>query len=204
MKILIADDHQLFNDGIKSLIINEFNIEIIGQVYDGNAVTAFVKKHLPDIILLDINMPLMNGIEVAEILLESYPNLKIIALTMYAEPKYIKEFQRIGVQGYLLKNASKDELLKTIESVFLGNKMYNNKLIINNLHSEDSFVKLHNLTKREVEVIKFLKEGMTSQAIADKLFLSVFTVDTHRKNILFKLNLKNTADLIKYAMENGI
>lgn len=204
MKILIADDHQLFNDGLKSLIINEIDIEIIGQVYDGNAVMAFVKKQLPDLILLDINMPLMNGIEVAEILLESYLNLKIIALTMYAEPKYIKEFQRIGVQGYLLKNTSKDELLTTIQAVFLGKKMYDNKLIMSNLHSEDSFVKLHNLTKREVEVIKLLKEGMTSQVIADNLFLSVFTVDTHRKNILFKLNLKNTADLIKYAMENGI
>lgn len=204
MKILIADDHKLFNDGIKSLITNELDIEIIGQVYDGNAVTAFVKKQVPDLILLDINMPLMNGIEVAEILLKNYQNLKIIALTMYAEPKYIKEFQRIGVQGYLLKNASKDELLKTIQAVFLGKKMYDNKLIVNNLHSEDSFVKLYNLTKREVEVINLLKEGMTSQAIADKLFLSVFTVDTHRKNILFKLNLKNTADLINFAMENGI
>ena len=204
MKILIADDHQLFNDGIKSLINNELNIEVIGQVYDGNAVTAFVKKQVPDLILLDINMPFMNGVEVAEILLKSCLNLKIIALTMYAEPKYIKEFQRIGVQGYLMKNASKDELLKTIESVFLGNKMYDNKLIVNNLHSEDSFVKFRNLTKREVEVIKLLKDGMTSQAIADTLFLSVFTVNTHRKNILFKLNLKNTADLIKYAMENGM
>lgn len=176
----------------------------IGNILFGNAVTAFVKKQVPDLILLDINMPFMNGVEVAEILLKSCLNLKIIALTMYAEPKYIKEFQRIGVQGYLMKNASKDELLKTIESVFLGNKLYDNKLIINNLHAEDSFVKLHNLTKREVEVIKFLKEGMTSQAIADILFLSVFTVNTHRKNILFKLNLKNTADLISFAVENGI
>ena len=204
MKILIADDHQLFNDGIKSLINNELNIEVIGQVYDGNAVTAFVKKQVPDLILLDINMPFMNGVEVAEILLKSCLNLKIIALTMYAEPKYIKEFQRIGVQGYLMKNASKDELLKTIESVFLGNKMYDNKLIVNNLHSEDSFVKFRNLTKREVEVIKLLKDGMTSQAIADTLFLSVFTVNTHRKNILFKLNLKNTADLISFVVENGM
>lgn len=204
MKILIADDHHLFNDGLKSLLINELDLEIIGQVYDGNAVIAFVKKQLPDLILLDINMPLMDGIEVAEVLLESYPDLKIIALTMYAEPKYIKEFQRIGVQGYLLKNTSKGELLTTIHSVFLGKKMYDNKLIVSNLHSEDSFVKLHNLTKREVEIIKLLKEGMTSQVIADKLFVSIFTVDTHRKNILFKLNLKNTADLINFAVENGI
>ena len=204
MKILIADDHHLFNDGLKSLLINELDLEIIGQVYDGNAVIAFVKKQLPDLILLDINMPLMDGIEVAEVLLESYPDLKIIALTMYAEPKYIKEFQRIGVQGYLLKNTSKGELLTTIHSVFLGKKMYDNKLIVSNLHSEDSFVKLHNLTKREIEIIKLLKEGMTSQVIADKLFVSIFTVDTHRKNILFKLNLKNTADLINFAVENGI
>jgi DNA-binding NarL/FixJ family response regulator len=205
-KILIADDHQLFNEGIKTMLdVDKF--EVIGQVYKGNEIIPFILQNRPDIILMDMNMPNMNGIEVSKIAKKDFPAIKIIIVTTYSEHRFVEEFQKIGVDGYLLKNSSKDELLEAITEVLGGKPFFDPKLFLKttlNLHAEDNFVKRFNLTARELEIIRFLKDGFTNQAIAEKLFLSVFTIDTHRKNINLKLNIKNPTELIKFAIEHGI
>jgi DNA-binding NarL/FixJ family response regulator len=205
-KILIADDHQLFNEGIKIMLSTE-EFEVIGQVYKGNEIIPFILQNRPDIILLDMNMPNMTGMEVSKIIKKDFPELKIIIVTTYNEHRFVEEFQKIGVAGYLLKNSSKDELLQAIQAVLAGKQFFDPKLFLKNtpnLHSDDDFVKRFNLTNRELEIIRFLKDGFTNHVIAEKLFLSVFTVDTHRKNINLKLNIKNPAELIKFAVEHGL
>jgi len=205
IKILLVDDHELFNDGLKSLLSTEQHLEIVGQVFDGKNVTYEVQKHSPDIVFLDINLPNQNGIEIAKILLRDFPSTKVILLTMYEDQSMLKEAKKVGVQGYILKNSTKKELLHGIKIIYEGKNHFDEKINKDSeLQNKDNFTKKYALTDREVEIISLVKEGKNSYEIAEKMFLSYLTIKTHRRNIHFKLGTSTTPELIKFANENGI
>jgi DNA-binding NarL/FixJ family response regulator len=204
-KILLIDDHHLFNDGLKSLLSSETDIEIVGQVYEAKNVLYEIQKLTPDLLFLDINLPDKNGIELAAEILKNFSAVKIILLTMYSDSQIYKEALKTGVHGYILKNSSKQELLAGIQQVMAGKNYFDAKL--NEKIEEnpsDDLVKKFALTAREREIIKLVKEGLDSYQIADKTFLSYHTIKTHRRNIHFKLGTSTTSELIKFANENGI
>jgi DNA-binding NarL/FixJ family response regulator len=206
-KILIADDHQLFNDGIKMMLSVEENLQIVGQVSSGKDVLDAVNRLSPNVILLDINMPHTNGLEVASQLLKVAPAVKIIILTMYNDRKFVDDCKKMGVPGYILKNSGVDEVINAIETVCADKKYYDSKLTPGhqvNRHADDSFMKRFQLTKREIEIIGLIGQSFTNEEIADKLFLSIATVKTHRNNINLKLGINKPADLVKFAVENGL
>ena len=206
-KILIADDHQLFNDGMKMMLSPEPDLQVVGQVFSGKDVLDAVHRLAPDVILLDINMPHLNGLEVAMQLTKSFPMVKIIILTMYNDRKFVEDCQKMGVQGYVLKNSGVDEVIEAIQTVVSGQKYYDaklNKSTNPNQHGDDFFMKQFQLTKREIEIIGLVGKSYTNEEIAEKLFLSVATVKTHRNNINLKLGINKPADLVKFAMEHGL
>ncbi|GAB2603480.1 response regulator [Spirosoma areae] len=206
-KILIADDHQLFNDGMKMMLSAEDNLQVVGQVFSGKDVLDAVHRFQPDVVLLDINMPHLNGLEAADKLLRNYAHVRVIMLTMYSDRKFVEDCQRLGVPGYILKNSGVDEVINAIETVLAGKRYYDPKLTKNttpNQHADDSFQKQFQLTKREVEIIGLVGQSFTNDEIADKLFLSVATVKTHRNNINLKLGINKPADLVKFAVEHGL
>ncbi len=206
IRLFIADDHQMFIDGIKSLLHETVWIEIIGEANNGNEVIEQMKTFQPDVLLLDIGMPELNGIETTHFLTENYPTIKIIALTMYDDHHRVSKMLKAGVKGYLLKNTSKNELLEAIEAVNKNEIYLSPQLekfaLVNNKPEDQSLIS--KLTKREIEIIKLIVQSSTNKEIADKLFLSELTINTHRKNAMRKLELKNTASLVQFAMENNI
>ncbi|GAB3718570.1 response regulator transcription factor [Spirosoma flavus] len=207
IKILIADDHQLFNDGMKMMLSSEDNLQIVGQVFSGKDVLDAVNRLMPNVILLDINMPHINGLDVASQLLKVAPNVRIIVLTMYNDRKFVDDCKKMGVHGYILKNSGVDEVINAIETVTANKKYYDPKLTQAhkaNLHADDFFMKQFQLTKREIEIIGLIGQSFTNEEIADKLFLSVATVKTHRNNINLKLGINKPADLVKFALEHGL
>ena len=202
-KILLIDDHHLFNDGLKSLLSSETNIDIVGQVYEAKNVLHEIQKLLPELIFLDINLPDKNGIELAAEVLKNFPSVKIILLTMYSDSQIYKEALKTGVHGYILKNSSKQDLLSGIEAVTNGKTYFDAKLNEKIEESpSDDLAKKFALTAREKEIINWVKDGLDSYQIAEKMFLSYHTIKTHRRNIHFKLGTSTTYELIKFANEN--
>ncbi len=214
--VLIVDDHKIIRDGIKSLLEDVPNIKIIGEASNGLEAIEFFKNQSADVVIMDIRMPEMGGIETTKYLTENYPNVKILALTMHDEEAFISKMLHAGASGYLLKNVGKEEFVTAINKIYKGEnyfsldvatkmmtKFMSNKNNENDIEIEEGNNTLQ-LTKREIEVIKLIAEGLTSQDIADKLFISSRTVDTHRRNLLQKLNVKNTAELIKFAIKHNI
>ena len=204
IKILIADDHVLFNDGLKGILEMENDLEVCGQVHCGSKVLGFIQTHPTDLILLDINLPQINGIELIDLINNQNPGIKIIMISMYTDKHFVQQCLNKKVPGYILKNASKNELLTGIKKISNGGTYYDPKLDNNNLDTQDEFSRKFSLTKREMEIIFLIKDNHTNQQIAEKLFLSVFTVETHRKNINLKLGVKNPADLIRYIYQNDL
>lgn len=203
-KILIADDHTLFNEGVKQLLQDTY--QIVGQVFDGKFVLSAIHEKNPNVILLDINLPTINGFDLAIEIKRSFEKLKIIFLSMYNESRFIEQSKKLQVDGYMLKHSTKEELIKGIDSVLNGNIYYDPKLNqgVSNLHHDDYFVKQFSLTPREVEIISMIKLGLSTSEIADKLFLSEETIKSHRKNIHFKLGITKISELIQFANQNGI
>ncbi|WP_316771416.1 response regulator transcription factor [Pedobacter frigiditerrae] len=207
LKIFIADDHQILIDGIISFFNELEGFEVIGYANDGINLLRDIAVKTPDIILLDLNMPKLDGISTLKKLKENYPNIKVIILSNYHQSQLIKETKSLGASGYVLKNGSKSDLLTAIETAQSG-KLYFPEAEEVNLNTQlvftDEFMKKHQLTKREVEIIRLVCEELSSKEIGDKLFIAEFTVTTHRRNILSKLGLKNTPALINFAKQNGI
>lgn len=205
-KILLVDDHQLFSDGIAGLLEKESEYEVVGQVFDGNQVLSTIQIKNPDLILLDANLPNKSGKELAELIKANFPKIIIIVLTMYDESQLVKDFQKMGVNGYLLKNSTKGELLSAISKIMTGEKVFDQKLSLTTLSgfSGDEFQKRFLLTPREIEILRLIKKGYSSQTIAEEVSLSLMTVKTHRRNMHFKLKTETTADLVRFAIENNI
>ncbi len=202
--ILIADDHQLFLDGLKLIFSNNDRYKIIAEANNGEDVLKALKTMPVDIAILDMNMPKPNGMELAKIIKKEYPDCKVIILSMYGEEAFMTESMKIGVSAYLLKNAGREELLLAISEVLRSNTYISKELRSTKELSSDHFVKSLSLTKREIEIISLLAKEKSSQEIADELFLSIYTVNTHRKNILHKLGIKNSAGLVKFAIDNNL
>jgi DNA-binding NarL/FixJ family response regulator len=203
MNLLIADDHTLFIEGLSMLVSRIEDVHIVGDAKNGKQVIELCQNQKVDLILMDLEMPEMGGIEATEIIKRDFPNVKIIAVTMLNDYNTIKKALRSGMDGYVVKNLGIAELQNAIETVMKG-QIYMSPEITTILAlgvagRKPNQAYVPDLTKREKEVIKLIIDGLTNDLIAEKLFLSPLTVSTHRKNVLSKLNLKNTAMLVKYC-----
>ncbi|PKK37411.1 hypothetical protein BWI96_05955 [Siphonobacter sp. SORGH_AS_0500] len=206
--LLLADDHQMILDGLKALLAHEPDLLIMGEAHTGLEVIELANRHAEvlQIIILDINMPGQDGIQTTRYLRKHFPSIRILILSMYNNPVFIRSLMQEGISGYVLKNTGKDELLQAITNISGGSNYFSTEithLLIPTTKNQQAFPESQ-LTKRELEILRLLAQGHTTVTIADQLFLSTYTVDTHRKNILSKLNLKNTPALVKYAMEKGL
>ena len=210
INILLVDDHQIIIDGLKELLNGVDNIGALYEAYDGSKALETVDTEPVDLVLLDINLPDRNGFDICQEL-KSQPNCpKIIALTMYSNAGYINKMIRAGVDGYLLKNTGREELLKAIQSVMEGER-YFGKEVTDTLVAGMQQVReprtsdfIQKLTRREKEILQLIVDELTTEEIASKLFISSTTVITHRKSLLRKLNAKNVAGLVKKAFEFGL
>jgi DNA-binding NarL/FixJ family response regulator len=203
-EILVADDHRIFLDGLKMIFAAESKYKIVAEASNGKDVLHYFQSHSPDFAIIDINMPKPNGFEICTEIKASHPHCKVIVLSMYNDPNFVKVFSKSGASAYVLKNAGKAELMNALDSALKGEFYISKELQAIPESPVDGFVKSQKLTKREVEIIQLLAKGESSTVIAKQLFLSTYTVNTHRKNILHKLGLKNVAELIGFASENQL
>ena len=202
----IVDDHKLFRNGLRLLLVNSYpNIEIT-EANDGNEYLQSLATHLPDVTLMDISMPIIDGIEATRRATELYPDIRIIALSMFGDEAYYYKMIDAGVKGFLLKNSEIAEVREAIESVMAGDHYFSNELllsIVKNLNKksleEDTGI---NLSERETEILQLICLGLSNKEISEKLFLSKRTVDKHRANILFKTNSRNTAHLVMTTIKH--
>lgn len=209
IKIVLADDHIILRDGLKSVLLTEKNFIIVGEAGDGEEAVNMVKELDPDIVILDIQMPKMNGIESVRTIRKFNKKVKILILTMYEGAKYILDAVSFGVNGYVFKMDDMHELLLGIHKLAVGEDYYGEK--VSAILNSENLKRNRNtgttnifLTNREKEIVRLIADGHTSQEIAELLFISYFTVGKHRKNILRKLGLKNTAELVSYALKEQI
>lgn len=211
IKIIIVDDHHLVVQGIQQLLSSSKEFKVVGSAYNGREALELLKKVQADVVLMDIHMPDMDGIEATKRIKDKYPNIYVIALTMSSESKEIKSMIRAGASGYLLKNTEQDVLMEAIEIVNKGQDYFPEEIVsilINSFREpevSDTNKRLSSdLTDREVEILKLLANENTMREIGEKLFLSEQTVHTHRKNLMRKLGAKNAVGLVRYAIESGI
>ncbi len=209
IRILITDDHQLFREGIANLLAASPQIEIVAQAENGQEAIEKAKKLKPDIVIMDLSLPVIGGVEATRILSKELPGTKVLVLSMHADKNYIKEALEAGAFGYLFKDCTYDQLIEAINTVYQGKKYLSDKitevLIQDYLNKEeDTPDNDEYLSERESEILKHISEGKSTREISDFLFISVKTVGTHKQHILEKLKLKSTADLIKYAIKKGI
>jgi len=209
IKIVIADDHEVVIDGLVALLAVEQNIQVVGKALNGEHLLEVLRHKPADLVIMDIEMPKMNGAEATAELKSTRPDLKILVLTMYNSPEFIANLVKLGADGYILKNSAKRVLLEAIETVATGGKYFPleiKEMMFNGMMAKSNLMvdKPAELTDREKEIIRLICNEMTSHEIADRLFLSFHTVEKHRKNIIAKLQVKNTAGLVRYAMRHGL
>ena len=206
IKVLLADDHQLVIDGLRAALAGQSDIEILGQATNGQEVLDFLAHRSPDLVILDVNMPVMNGIHATTQIRQHYPQVKVLILTMYKSTTIINNIMRLGASGCILKNTGISELKEAIRTVAAGGMFFSTEvatLLIKNKSKplpDESVV----LSEREIEIVKELAGGLTTREISSKLHLSYYTVETHRKNINSKLGLTNAVEVIRYALESGL
>jgi two-component system nitrate/nitrite response regulator NarL len=203
ISVIIADDHTLFINGLCMLLQNEPDIEIMNIAANGKEVLGLLHTNTPNLLLLDINMPGINGFEVLKRVKSYYPKIKVIMLSTYNEEHLIEKAKTAGANGYLFKNAEKSELLRVMRLVAQGQLCfpYKQPVINSTFNESDPFLKQFQLTKREAELLQFIKQDFTNQQMANHLHLSIYTVETHRKNIMQKLNLKNPVELSRFILQ---
>lgn len=201
--VLIVEDHPVVIEGLKKLLLDTGLAKLCVTASTGKECTTYLKNFSPDIVLLDINLPDINGIDLCKTLKTDYPDIKILAISSFGQRSYILRMMENGALGYVLKNSSEDEIIAAIRDVVAGQKHIGfevNEILNPSKKTEDSPL----LTRREAEVLKMIADGFTNQEIADKIFVSPLTVDSHRKNLIMKLNARNTAELIKIAFCKGL
>lgn len=213
IKVLLVDDHTIVRNGIRSLFDDLEDIEVIDEASDGVEALEKVKLLSPDILLIDIAMPRMTGLQATAVVSKSYPQTKSLILSMHDDEDYILKAVEVGASGYLLKDSSKDEVLRAIRTVAGGDRYFNSsvsKAIVNaylqKIRKTDTVGKeeMIKLSKKEKGVLKLIVEGMNSRIIAEKLDLSIRTIDNHRANMMRKLGVKNAAELVKLAIERKL
>ncbi|KYG75563.1 MULTISPECIES: response regulator [Roseivirga] len=207
--ILVADDHQVIIDGMEAIINGVSDLSFAGGALNGNQVIEAVETKTIDLVLMDINMPEMDGLECTTYLNKHYPQIRVIALSMHDNPRLAKRMIKNGAFGFLLKNSNKEKILEAIRDVMQGRNYFDpllmqNFLDFDNQKSSSSFAKKDLLTKRELEIIQLICDEKTTGEIAEELSISVHTVESHRSNILLKLELKNSVGLVKWAIQNEV
>ncbi len=205
IRVFIVDDHPLVIEGIHSLLQHEKDIEWAGQAMNAQSCLGYFVNNSADVVLMDISMPEMDGVELCTVMKQKYPGINILGLSTFNQGFYIKKMMENGASGYILKNTSKDELITAIHAAAAGETFFNGEVG----HALEEYQKSNTLevpvlTPREKEILGLIAEGYTNPQIAEKIFLSPFTVDSHRKNLLAKLPVKNTAMLIRFAIEHKL
>ncbi len=209
-KLYIVDDHDLVIDGLEKIILEMSEIELLGRASNGAEAVNKIPILDPDLVLMDLDMPVMNGLEASERLLKSNPDLKIIILTMHGEKPIVEKMMQLGVSGYLLKNADKEELKFGMLQVLRGKQYFHSQALsgfvsgkqLSTVNSD--MQELSKLSDRELSVLKQIALGKTSVEIGEELHISTRTVETHRKNIHQKLDIKNVAGLVRFAIKSGL
>ena len=208
IKIIIADDHQILIDGIKAMVEGDQEIKVVGTASNGQLALETIKKVDADILLLDLQMPVMDGMEAISHAIQIQPSLKILVLTTNDEGSIISEIFRKGAMGYLLKNSSREVLIQGIKDAYKGQKVLSAHLtmkMIDSMHKKPKPLNgIPQITKREMEVVRLIAKEYTTQQIADELFLSVNTVATHKRNLFVKMDVKNSVGMIKKASDWGL
>jgi len=212
INILIVDDHQLFIDGLKSLFATEADFIVAGYANNGKEAIQLLETTPADVILIDIEMPLMNGFDTAEHIIRKYPGIKIIALTTHDEKSIVRKMIDAGASGYLLKNIDKTTLLEAIHTVLEGRLYLSSEITVSLNSLRDPLEKeagnrepaMDLLSAREVEILIQIANGKSNNKIAEELFLSPKTIDTHRTNIMQKLSINNVVGLVRFALKNGL
>ena len=206
LNILLVDDHQIIIDGLLLLINSVEGMKVIGNANNGKEAIELLKVLDADVVLMDIDMPVMNGIDATKAIKDQAGKTKVIILSMHCESGMVKELIEIGADGYLLKNASKEELIQAITKVADGQQYFATDVTLSLLNKEKPQLQLNlefELTKREIEVLKLIADGFSNKEIGEQLFISHRTVDTHRTNLMKKLEVNNIAGLISFAIKNG-
>jgi len=210
-RVLLVDDHPLFREGVRALLSKASDIEVVGEAGDGKQAIELTEKLSPDVIVMDLVMPGMNGMQAAQHLHDHHPDIKILILSMYDDDEYIRQILKAGASGYVLKRSASDDLLRAIREVESGGSALHPtvaaKLIkdyVRRTKATDQKNSGSILTARESEVLKLIAEGQTNQQIADALGLGRKTIDTHRTNIMRKLDLHDVTGLVKYALRHGL
>jgi DNA-binding NarL/FixJ family response regulator len=209
-KILLAEDHKIVREGLRSLIEKQSNMEVVGETEDGRTTVQAVKDLAPDIVIMDVSMPNLNGMEATRQVLIDFPEIKVIALSMHSDKRFIAGMLKAGASGYLLKDCAFDELVQAIHTVLLNQIYLSPKIthvvvkdyVRRLLQSDISAFSI--LTPREREVLQLIAEGYSTKQIASNLCVSVKTVETHRQHIMKKLDIYNPADLVKFAIREGL
>ncbi len=208
IKIAIADDHPMVLTGLQNMLSEYPNIQLTGTYLDGTSLLAGLEEDVPNVLLLDIQMPGQTGEELSPLIRMKYPDIKILVLTNFDSPTYLSSMLRHGASGYLLKSTNKDLLINAIETVYAGREFIEpamqKKMELLEQQSGRLTVTRIKLTSREKEVLQLIVEGLTDKEIAEKLFLSLHTTKNYRKSLLLKLNVKNTATLIRTALQLGL
>ncbi|OQX73129.1 MAG: hypothetical protein B6D61_12875 [Bacteroidetes bacterium 4484_249] len=209
IKILVADDHQLLIDGIRTTLDAVEEISIVAEANNGGQVLEKLKETEVDVVLLDINMPVMDGLECCKLINKNFPGTKVIALSQYSEKRFVKRMIKNGAMGYVLKDTDREELTEAIEKVHSGETYFSKKLsfdlIANTGNKKDNNTKLFpKLSGREHQVLKLICQEYNTQEIADALFISHYTVEGHRTSLLNKSGAKNIVGLVKWAIENDL
>lgn len=207
IKVVLADDHQIVIDGLKSLLKEEDKIQVVGEALNGEEVLRIIKEVAVDVVVLDIEMPKLSGVEVTKTIKKDFPNIKILILSMYNNERFVQSLIELNVDGYILKNKGKEELVLAIKCIAEGEEYFGREVNKTYRASQKRKSKVEQkirLTKREKEVLKYIAEGYTTPMISEALFIADSTVETHRRNLIEKTNVPNSKALIRYAIDNGL
>lgn len=203
IRVFIVDDHQLILEGLRASIDTQDGMQVVGQASDGKTCREYFAKNDADVVLMDINLPDISGVDLCAEIVKLRPGIKIIGLTTFNQRSYISKMMSQGARGYILKNTDVEEIREAVRQVHKGH-IFISKEAGDTLYSAAEKESLPPLTPREAEILKLVVDGLTAPEIAEKLFLSQLTVESHRRNIMAKLKAKNIATLIKIAIDNGL
>jgi DNA-binding NarL/FixJ family response regulator len=212
IKVLLVDDHAIVRNGVKQTLNNSSTIEVIGEASNGEEAISITKNLQPDVIVMDITMPVMNGIDATKLIVQQQPNCKVLILSMHDNETYVLKAIEAGASGFLLKDVEQEEFIKAIETVANGERYFNTKIsnllvsgYLNTLKTKPTNSEnIFELTKRELDILRRIKEGQSNKEISEEIEISIRTIETHRANIMKKMNVKNAVDMIRVAIENEI